>query len=184
MYIIPELVNQDTTQHEALPPDLTPRAAPKKSRQWIVWGGLAALVLLCSVTCGPFMFNFVASMPRELDVITQVLDKFMQAMADRDAPRAVTFVVTSGEQPVTMQDVETMLRGNRYILFKDYRELALTEFTVTQTGADKYAEVAGQILYHGDFVGEFSAAMLKENDVWKIQTIQVHVPPEKFAPTR
>ena len=184
MYITPDLVNQDAKQHEALPPDPTPGAAPKTSRHWIVWGGLAALVLLCSATCGPFMFNFATSMPGELDAITQVLDKFMQAMANRDAPRAMTFAVTDGEHPVTMEDLETLLQGNNYVLFKDYRELALTEFNLTQTGADKYAEVAGQILYEGDFVGEFSANVTKENGGWKIQMIQVHVPPEKFAPTR
>lgn len=164
------------------PQPVTAPVPPKKSRSNLVaLVGLAVLGILCAIICGPFLFNFVSSMPEELNAITVVLDEYMQGMANRDASRAFAVVAKTGEQPIPMSDIETLLRGNNYLLFKGYRELALTGFNLTQMGADKYAEVEGQVLYEGDFVGEFSGFVVKENGAWKIQQLKVNAPPDKFG---
>lgn len=157
-------------------------AAPKKTRRnFVLLAGLVGIVILFGFACCPFVYDFAASFPQEMNATIQVLDEYMKAMADRDAPRAFAVVAKSSEPPIALNDLESLLRGNNYILFKGYRDLALTGFNLTQTGADKYAEVEGNVLYEGNFVGEFSANVIKENGDWKIQTIKVSVPPDKFG---
>lgn len=144
--------------------------------------GLLGLVVSCVVgnVC-PFLVSFATSFPEEKSQIEKVIDNFLRVMANKDAASAYTVVYTGEETQITLQDLQSLLKGNNYILFQGYRNISVTDLTLNQVGSVKSAEVAGFIGYSNDFVGDFSATMVKENGAWKIQAIRVNVPPGKFG---
>lgn len=159
----------------------TTTAAKHSRKRLVLLGGLLVLGILISIPICQFMFGFFGSFPEEMKNTSQVIDEYLSAMAQKDAQRAYKVVYVNGNESIALADLEGLVNGNNYFVFKDYREHSFTGFEMTQVGSVKYAEISGDVTYETNFVGQFSAVLVKENGVWKIQGIHVFAPAEKFG---
>jgi hypothetical protein len=157
--------------------------APAKTlrKRLVLLGALVLVGIVIAVPFCQFFASFLASMPEEIMSTERVIDAYLNAMANRDIVQAYALVSPSGDASIAYSDLQTLTQGNNYALFQGYREISLSNFQMTQVGPDKYAEITGNVLYEGDYVGEFSAVLLKANGKWKIHEFHVSVPPDKFG---
>jgi len=180
-----ENTDRQELEHAPLPiesaSDESNYAAKHSRKRLVLLGGLLVLGILISIPICQFMFGFFGSFPEEMKNTSQVIDEYLSAMAQKDAQRAYKVVYVNGNESIALADLEGLVNGNNYFVFEDYREHSFTGFEMTQVGSVKYAEISGDVTYETNFVGQFSAVLVKENGVWKIQGIQVVAPAEKFG---
>lgn len=159
-----------------------PNKPAKKSRVPLLL--VAGLVLLCGLVSIPvcqYLAGFFGSFPAEMESTSQVIHEYLTAMTLKDAERAYKLIDTTSDEPILLTDVQEMLVGRNYLLFSGYREHAFTDFNMTMIGSEKIAEIEGQVAYEGDFIGAYSAVLVKEAGTWKIQRLNIVAPIEKLT---
>jgi len=180
---------QDPNQFmdEPAPPPTPSPVIPYKNRaaRKLVKGlGLVLVLVILGILALPvcqFFVGFVSSFPEESSSVAQVLDEYLAALANQDAERAYVVVSRSAEAQLNLEILENLVQGNNYRVFEGYQEISFTDFELTQFGSDRSAEVSGYVSYTDNYVGDFSAVLVKENGTWKIQMMQVNVPPDKIG---
>ncbi|TAH53650.1 MAG: hypothetical protein EYC68_02590 [Chloroflexota bacterium] len=175
---------QETMPQSELPQPTTvnPPAPAKRSRKrLVIVVGALVLAILISIPICQFFAGFLGSFPEEMKNTSQVIDEYLTAMARKDVNGAYQLLSDKAKTQTPLNQVETLVTGNNYFIFSDYREHSFTGFEMTQVGVDKLAEITGNVEYEGNFVGEYSAVLVKENGVWKIQAIYVNAPAEKIG---
>jgi hypothetical protein len=170
---------------EASAPTSGERAHPLKKtnrRKWLL--SLAILVLCC---CPGLCANLYAKIETERPLVENAIDQFMQARAEEDGTKAYRLLSTRSKRTTALADIEELLQGNNYVLFEGYRSTSITDISLnlnTNTDPNEpqgtVAEVAGTIAYEGGFTGSFNAVLEKEGEVWRLFTIYITVPPDKF----
>lgn len=175
-------IQETMPETELQQPAANSSAAPaKRSRKrLVIVVGALVLAILISIPICQFLAGFLGSFPEEMKNTSQVIDEYLTAMARKDVERAFQLLSDKAKTQTSLNQVETLVTGTNYFIFSDYREHAYTNFEMTQVGADKLAEITGNVSYEGNFVGEFSAVLVKENGIWKIQAINVTAPAEKI----
>lgn len=157
-------------------------SAVKKSRTKLI---VLVIVLLAGVWVSipyiQFFVNFWVSIPQETKSIGAMVDDFLTAMANKETEKAYTMGTSQGDANTWQAGIDNLLQGNNFVLFEGYREISLTNINISQFGTEKYAEVQGDVMYEGDFIGTFSADVVKEGQLWKFRSVTVNAPAEKFA---
>jgi hypothetical protein len=160
--------------------------------RWSVLLFLIVIVLLSACCClfpasfgqGFFQINHVEN------VSIQVIDDYLQAMAEEDASRAETFWVDNGQTGVTQNDLADQFEGVSFSRYTGYQNVKVTvqELEDTRSAEDgseiSRARVAGRILYkkplaYYDYQGYFVADLVNRGEGWKIEHIDIFVAPEK-----
>ena len=195
--------NQDESQPEithvsagaaALPP---PVPANKSSRNiFLIIGGLIVFLCgclgisgLCVGISGGTIGALVVKTYTEGPKVESVIDEYMGLMAGKDASQAYSLLSTRAKRNVSLADNEKLLEGNNYTLFEGYRGLTITSFTLNATvdsdpdmPQGQVAEVEGEISYSDGYTGAFTAVLEKDGDEWRLFSINISVPPDKFGP--
>jgi F0F1-type ATP synthase membrane subunit c/vacuolar-type H+-ATPase subunit K len=172
----------------------TPLAAPAKMSNRnvliIIIGGL--LVGLCCISAcvgiAGLIGTGVVKMITEEPKVEGVIDEYLNAMADQDASKAYTFLSTRAKRNVTLADIEKGLEANNYTVFEGYQSIAVANFNLyftVDSGPDmpqgEVAEVDGMISYAGGFSGDFSAVLERDGQEWRLFSINVNAPADKFG---
>jgi hypothetical protein len=192
----PEISNSDSptvTQDPSAPvtPAVQPPNTAKKS--WLiiilVFGagiiGLCACVGLCVAVLGTTVVTGIT----ERDNVEQVLDAFMSAMEDKDVQTAYSYFSVKSQTQTDISDLEQMLEGNNYFLFKDYKSLSIQGMNFssginTNPNAPQgtVVTISAIVSYTNGFEGAINAVLEQNNGEWRIYNIGVVVPPDKFEP--
>lgn len=155
----------------------------------IIVSALAIVIVLCA-TLGIVTFGRgILSVSEEQAALHPVLDRFMHAMLARDTSRAYELFATRAQRQMTRVDLEAMLAGNNSILFDGYQSLTITSTslsTISNTDPNVpqgfVATVSGTIAYTGEVQGNFQATLEKEGKSWRLDRIDITVPPSKALP--
>lgn len=168
-----------------------PSPKPQKSNRnlWIASGIAVAVICLCSILCIALTATGIGKIIVEKAPIESVLDAFMKDMAAKDIESAYDHFSPRTQRQMAVTELEKMIQGNNYILFKGYESLSVQNLNLTaavNTNPDlpqgTVANVEGTISYEGGFTGQFNAVLEKVDGLWKIYNINVTVPPDKFQP--
>jgi hypothetical protein len=127
------------------------------------------------------------SISSEQAAITPVVDRFMQAMAQRDANAAYQIFSSRAQRQTPLADMTKLLSGANYVLFDGYQSVAIDSTNLSNainTDPDvpqgTVANVSGKVAYSGGVTGTFRATLEKEAGAWRLFSINVVVPPEKM----
>lgn len=192
--------NHEVTQPEQTPvpagtgTTLTLQPAPSKKSNRI--GFIIIGALLFSVCCisacagiaglvGMGAVKVITEMPR----VENVIDEYLCAMDGQDASKAYALLSNRTKRNVLLADIEDFLEGNNYKVFEGYREIALTNFTLSLTSDSNpdmpqglVAVVDGMISYADGFTGDFTAVLEQEGEEWRLFSINVNAQADKFGP--
>jgi len=161
----------------------------KKSRRPFVIVGCVLLVglCLCLSICGIYFGSTIYQSIAERDNVAAVIDKFMVAMAAKDTNQAYALFSTRARRQFAISKLEDMIDGSNYALFDGYGKVEVLNINLgnyLNTNPDApqglVAKVDGKVTYRGGFAGTFQAVLEKEGDEWKLNSINVVVPPNKL----
>jgi len=129
----------------------------------------------------------ILSISTEQAAITPVIDRFMQAMTQRDANAAYHLFSSRAQRQMPIADLTKLVDGPNYALFDGYQSITIDSTNLTSainTNPDEpqgtVASVNGKVTYLGGVTGTFRATLEKEVDDWRLFFINVTVPPEKI----
>jgi hypothetical protein len=185
--------SQPLQPEPATPIQETPVAVPRKNvtrNQVLIIVGLL-LLIVCLCVGGCLALGGVGAMTaiQEREPITQVLDQFMQAMAAEDTEQAFALFSSRAQRQMGKDNLDKLLEGNNYALFEGYLRLEIGNLNLSKgvnTNPDvpqgTVAKVNGTVHYEGGFTGSFDAILEKEEGVWRLDAININVPPDKIGP--
>jgi hypothetical protein len=175
------------------PPAVTGAVAPQlrktNKKLWAILGIAFGVICLCSILCITLIATGTGKVMVEKAPIESVLDAFMKDMEAKDIESAYALFSPRAQRQVPMADLEKMIQGNNYILVEGYQSLSVRNINLTaainanpDVPQGTVANVSGIISYDGGFTGQFTAILEKVDGVWKLDGINVTVPPDKFQP--
>jgi hypothetical protein len=164
-------------------------SAGKRRRNWLILAGVVVAVLfLCMSLCCIVSGSIFAQTWRDRPHIQGVIDEFMREMAAKDANKAYTLFSTRGKKSTPLADLQALLQGSNYELFRSYQSVTIANLYPHVTfSADPnmprgtIAQVEGSVYYSDGFTGELVAVLEKEADQWCLFSIWVTVPPDKIG---
>jgi len=171
---------------DLMPPPLpVSETAPKRSPKlwWIILLCLLGVVLLAGGTFG--IYRLVSTrMPVAQDdhaLVQKTLDKFMQAMVKRDIDSAYAMLSSDGQKQASRAKLQQMAQGANSAIFENYQSTEIVQLSVSQSfdstqGQNQHTEqasVAGYFHYSDGVKRRFTAALLKEGSVWKLDAFSV-----------
>ena len=155
-------------------------------------------IILCIAVCCIFPGILGGWLPRvrhAFDVSTRLIDGYMQAMRDKDVELALSFLAEANRGGLTRETLLAELEGYSYACYDGHEWVQIQAETIekkrTQVG-DPNTEtlhVEGKIAYTKplnfyQFEGYLFADLVKEDNQWKIDHIEIFVPPEKVERDR
>lgn len=170
-------------------PTVLSQQQKSKKNFWVILGIVLITACICLILCIVLVVIGVGSAFTERAPVESVLDTFMTHMAKKDAESAYALLSPRVQRKASPDDLEKQLVGNNYILFDGYKNLSVQNINLTATvnanpdlPQGTVAKVAGVVSYDGGFKGQINAVLEKVEDVWKIYSVNVTVPPDKFQP--
>lgn len=163
---------------------------PKKSNRTLLFiiGGVLLLICICAVLCVAAGGTGFAKVFQEREPVQAVISEFMQAMEEKNTDNAYALFSSRAQRQLDISEIEKMIEGNNFVLFEGYQSVEVLNINLTQafnTDQDlpqgTVAKVDGTISYNDGFIGQFNAVLEKEGDVWRLHTINITVPPDKFS---
>jgi hypothetical protein len=110
----------------------------------------------------------------------------MRAMVARDVNGAYALFSTRAQRQTAIADLHALDTGANYVLFDGYQSLAIESTNITNsvnTNPDvpqgHVATVSGTITYTGSVTGSFRATLEQEAGTWRLDAINITVPPSK-----
>lgn len=122
-------------------------------------GVLAAVVLVPSLI---HMFQFFSG-------VQPVITEFMEAGVARNVEAAYA---CWSPQMATEEEIAAFIEGS-YDVFAGYERLNLNSFEGESSAGITMCYVIGAVIYTGDQSLPLEASLVKENDVWKITSMQI-----------
>jgi hypothetical protein len=168
-----------------------PPAPSKKSRRnvFVIIGVLLICLCMCVGTASLVVGKGVIKIVTEEPKVEIVIDKYMKALADKDASKAYALFSTRAKKNISLADLGKFLEGNYYRVFEGYQSLAIANINLSivsdpdpDVPQGMVAEVDGMISYADGFTGNFEAVLEKDGEEWRLFSINVTVPPDKFSP--
>jgi hypothetical protein len=154
---------------------------------WIILGVVFGAIALCCLVAAAVIVMGAIKSSKENTSASAVLDKYMRAMAAKNAEEAYDLFSPRAKRQIPILKVQEMLEGNNFVIFDGYKNLSVTSLVLSaavNTDPDvpqgNLAKVAGTISYEGGVQGSFNGLLEKVNGDWKIDSIFVTVPPNKF----
>ena len=150
--------------------------------------GCSVLTALClCLLGGVWIFRSITTgVLAQRGELAKVLDVLIQRLADRDIEKAYDCFSSRAKRTFQMTDLENMIRGSNYALVDGYLSLEIQNLNigkVVNANPDIHqgavARVNGILKYENDFTGSFQAVLEKEDGIWKVDGIQINVPPAK-----
>jgi hypothetical protein len=143
---------------------------------------------LCVGISGASFGALVVKTYTEGPMVESVIDEYMGLMAGKDASQAYRLLSTRAKRNVSLADNEKLVEGNNYTLFDGYQGVTITSFTLNATvdsdpdmPQGQVAEVEGEIYYSDGYTGTFTAVLEKDGDEWRLFSINISVPPDRFG---
>jgi len=160
---------------------------PRSRRNLLIIISVIAVAICACVGIGAFTIGRgILGSVTEQSTITPVLDQCMQAIVARDSNRAYALFATRAQRQTAIADVATLFAGPNYVLFEGYQSLKIESTNITSsvnTNPDVpqgvVATVTGTISYSGQVTGSFRATLEQEARVWRLDAINITVPPSK-----
>lgn len=169
------------------PASVQPQKSNKNVR--VIAGFVLAALCLGSLACIAIFGTILFKVATEMAPVESVLDAFMQDMETKDVESAYALFSPRVQRQMPVDDIQTMIDGNNFVLFDGYQSLSVEYLTLTaavntnpDTPQGTVAEANGFVEYSGGFTGNFSATLEKVDGKWMIYRIDIIVPPDKFRP--
>jgi hypothetical protein len=177
-----ELEPTPAPESPARSPSTLARASRKNSV--LVIGPLAFVLSVC---VGLGVLSFVGGLiSTELPKVESIINDFMNAMVEKDVNKAYALFSGRSKSKFSATQLD-LLQGNNYILFDGYEDVTITGYYLSKilnTNPDvpqgTVAKVSGTVSYKDNCTGTWNAILEKEGDEWRIYSINVTVPPDKF----
>lgn len=121
--------------------------------------------------------------------IEKVVGNFMNAMEDRDTENAYLLYSPRAQRQVPIEDLQELLEGNNYFLFKDYESVSIANININLVAnanpdlpQGTIAIVNGKVTYENGSTGQFEAILEEVEGEWKLDAIKITIPPNKVQP--
>lgn len=145
------------------------------------------VIIICCLTCAGIFFSGFRSYAREKASIEKVLDKYMTAMADKDAAGAYDLFSPRTKKKIPLTKLKEQLKGNNYIIFRGYQSLSVENLTLgvrantnPESPQGVVASGSGKIIYDDGFEGIIGVSLEKVEDIWMISSVNITIPPDKI----
>lgn len=162
----------------------TPRLAAAK--QWrVVTTSIGVILSLLLGSCSLWTATSSQTDPQVGREIVNVIDAYMQAMADKEVAQAYALLSSRAHQVYSLTDIEQLVQSS-YWLFEGYQATQVEKIVVTKRLSTDLSlpgtsiSASGKITYAGGIQGTFEADLEQENGQWRLSKIWVVVPPEKL----
>lgn len=160
---------------------------PRKKNKLFGWLFVVMAILgVCSCLCIGYVLVSIAyslnTQMRGTAEITPVLKDYMQKMSNRDFQSAAEIFIPEKRQEVYNSTKD--MSDEFFTIFEGYQDLTISNFVlaIRTDPSEKFtSKVTGRIDYEGGFTGSFSAILQYVDNEWKIDSIEIVVPPEKFS---
>ena len=113
----------------------------------------------------------------------------MNAMEDRDTENAYLLYSPRAQRQVPIEDLQELLEGNNYFLFKDYESVSIANININLVAnanpdlpQGTIAIVNGKVTYENGSTGQFEAILEEVEGEWKLDAIKITIPPNKVQP--
>ena len=175
---------------EDQPPDF-PLQKNKKWRPSII------TILLLSLCCVSFIGFSIYSVnlikpdtAADKASIQKLVDQFLRDLSARDVQKAYDLFSTEAKKNTPRTKLENLIAENYSVLFSGYQKSEITSIEIN-SGLDlsrnalenRVAKVAGILSYEGGSTGKFDAYFDREDNSWRIYTINLNVPQLIATPT-
>jgi hypothetical protein len=175
---------------EEQPPD-SPQQKKKKWRPsfWVI-----VIVSLCGVTFVGFtIYSMNLIQPdnaADKASVQMLVDQFLQYLSVRDVQKAYDLFSTEAKKNTPKSKLEDLITENYTVLFSGYLRNEITSIEIS-SGLDlsskaidnRVAKVSGIIYYEGGATGKYDAYFDRENNSWRIYTINFNIPQLIATPT-
>jgi hypothetical protein len=166
----------------------TPAGTPRRRRLSLGLVAIAIGVCLVGVLCGVLFGSALIKSVTERPRVERLLDEFMSAMVRGDASAAYSLFSARARRQVPLLEIERMLEGNNYVLFEGYERLTVANMQVEvavntdpNVPQGTVANVEAVIEYEGGFTGSMQALLEQEQSEWRLDRVNVTVPPDKLG---
>jgi len=164
-----------------------PPSLPRSRRNLLIVISIIAVVICACVGIGVFTIGRgILRISTEQAALTPILDQFMQAAVAQDSPRAYALFSTRAQRQMPIAAIDTLTTGANAVLFESYQSLTIESTNITNsvnTNPDvpqgHVATVSGTISYTGNVTGSFRATLEQEAGTWRLDAINITVPPSK-----
>lgn len=170
-------------------PDIVSPQPDTSKRNLRVILGIAVVFILCSILCVALVVTGAGKLMRETAPVELVLDRFMTDMEAKVVESAYALFSPRVQRQMPIDDLENMIAGNNYVLFDGYQTLSVENLNLTAAATTNpdlpqgtVAKVDGTVSYDDGFIGDFAAVLEKVDGTWKLFSIKINVPPDKFQP--
>ena len=170
-------------------PEAAPPPRKRRARGWIVAAAVTALLLcLGGVVAGIHALSTIGNSESAYRAqVEQVADQFMRLMMAHQPDQAFHLFCAVARNPETLGNLRELVSGSEYALFNGYQRLKTDNFQYkTQARSDsrqlhgQIVTAQGRVFYASGFTGHFDALLIRENNQWRLYTIDISVPPAKY----
>lgn len=161
----------------------TPQAAVRSTRTKIFLSIFIAIGLGAVALCAFLGFIAARLVPDVLeaqDEVQVVINQYMRAMARRDTQDAQRYL-THDNSLLLYNTLQQMVNPNNgdYAMFDRFQTLQLRNYSVKIVNGKTSVRIDGDLLYTNGYRGSLTAVLVKENGAWKIESIDIYIPPQK-----
>lgn len=142
---------------------------PKPKR--IVLKIVGAIVLVIVLLMGYLLYQGTKNGPQ----VSQTVTNFLTYVSDNDLESAYELTGSQFKEEISMQEFQKFISSTK-AQYSDFQEQKQTGFTVKKYAGQPTKYVySGKITYADGETGELSATLVKENNEWKILSVNVEV---------
>jgi hypothetical protein len=159
---------------------------PARRNLLIIISVVAIAICACGGIAAFTIGRGILGITAEQTAMTPVLDQFMRAMVARDVTAAYALFSARAQRQTPIADLTALDTGANYVLFEGYQSLTIDSTNITNsvnTSPDQpqgqVATISGTITYANTITGSFRATLEKEAGTWRLDAINITVPPSK-----
>ena len=171
----------------------TPAAKLRLKSVWVVTAMLIVrLIYVCLVVLwASFSLVSLSGCIADQDNTQVVVDAYMRAMMRKDVDQALALFADGPGKSELRLSLEEATEGVNSVLFDGYQGANTDEITIGfQYGSEPdepsgiVSHLIGAVSYSDGYTGGFEAVLVKVNGSWKLYSIHVDAPPQKFEDYR
>jgi len=173
-----------------IPPEITAsntnQTKRPKKKIWLILAIIFGVLISCATLTLVLTKISTSKIESEKAPLESVVDQFMKFMKQKDVESAYDLISSRAKRQIEITELSNMLKGNNYVLYDGYLSVNISNIRITKainTDPDvpqgTVATISGVIEYKDGFQGRLEGVFEKENDIWRIDGINITVPPDK-----
>ena len=148
----------------------------------ISFGFALAIITVCMICSGglALLKNFSTSMNADKIKIEEAVHEIITALSEENFEEAYSLFLSEAKKEVPISELKKNAEGANFALYDGSESIEIQNFRInTTTNSGKTSWADGIVHCKGNYSGNFEVFLNFENGIWKVNSLNVTVPPQK-----